>query len=188
MKKVYSSILFAFLSTSIFAQTTWVADKAHSQASFEITHLGISDIEGEFDDFDAKIVTSEEDFSDGKFDVTIDVSSIDTGIEKRDNHLKSADFFDVEKYPEMTFKSTKIKEVGKNRYKVTGDLSFHGVTKPVTLDVVYRGTLKQEKGDVAGFKVTGVVSRSDFNLGSKFPELMLSDDVVIEFDGEFKKS
>lgn len=187
MKKVFLFILFAFLSTGIFAQTTWTADKAHSQVSFGIEHLGISEIEGLFRTFDASIVTSKEDFSDASFDVTIDVNSVDTGIERRDNHLRNADFFEVETYPSMTFKSTKVEKVSEGKYKVTGDLTFHGVTKPVTLDVWHRGTITNDKGSTAGFQVTGSIKRSDFNFGSGFPEAVLSDEVKIKVDGEFKK-
>ena len=187
MKKVLSFVLFAFLSTGVFAQTTWTADKAHSQVSFGIEHMGISEIEGLFRTFDASIVASEEDFSDAVYEVSIDVNSVDTGIEMRDNHLRNADFFDVEKYPTMTFKSTKSEKVGEGKYKVTGDLTFHGVTKPVTLDVWHRGTITNERGSTAGFQVTGTIKRSDFNFGSGFPEAVLSDEVKIKVDGEFKK-
>ena len=189
MKRVFSFVFVAFLSTSIFAQTTWTADKAHSQASFGITHLGISEVEGLFRNFDATIVASEEDFSDAKYNVVMEIPSVDTGIEMRDNHLKNADFFDVEKYPKMTFESTSSEKVAEGKYKVTGDLSFHGVTKPVTLDVWYRGTVESpQNGDIiSGFQVTGTVKRSDFNLGDGFPEAVLSDEVRLEFDGEFKK-
>lgn len=189
MKKVSLFVLFALLSTSIFAQTTWTADKAHSQVSFAITHLGISEVEGLFRDFEATIVASEEDFSDAEYNVVIDMNSVDTGIEMRDNHLKTPDFFDVEKYPKMTFESTSSKKVSEGKYKVTGDLTFHGVTKPVTLDVWYRGTIAhpQNGEPVAGFQITGTVNRSDFNIGAGFPEPALSDEVKIKVDAEFQK-
>src|SRR5690606_22799343 len=124
-----------------------------------------------------------------QYQISIDVPSIDTGIEMRDNHLRSADFFDAEKYPEMTFKSTSSEKLSENKYKVTGDLTFHGITKPVTLEVLYRGTIEhpQNKKMISGFAITGNVKRSDFNLGPKFPEPMLSDNVVIDVNGEFIK-
>src|SRR5690554_1742866 len=189
MKKVLSLMMFAFLSVGVMAQTTWKVDPAHSQVSFGIEHLTISEIEGGFDSFDATIVADKEDFSDAKFEVTIDVNSINTGVQMRDDHLRNPDFFEVEKYPEMTFKSTSIRKAGADRYKVQGDLTFHGVTKPVTLDVWYRGTIENpQSGDViSGFQVTGEVKRSDFNLGPDFPEQVLSDKVRIKVDGEFKK-
>lgn len=189
MKQVLSFLFIAFLSTSVFAQTTWKADPAHTQVSFGIIHLGISEIEGLFREFDGSIMASKDDFSDAQYEMTIGVPSIDTGIEMRDNHLRSADFFNAEKYPEMTFKSISSKKVGDGKYKVTGDLTFHGITKPVTLDVWYRGTVENpQNGDViSGFAISGNVKRSDYNLGPDFPEAMLSDNVVIDVDGEFKK-
>ena len=190
MKNLFSFLFVALLSASISAQTTWNVDPAHSQLSFGVTHLGISEVEGNLDEFDATIVASEEDFSDAKYTLTADVNSINTGVERRDEHLRSPDFFEVEKYPEMKFVSTSSEKVGENKYKVRGDLTFHGVTKPVTLDVVYRGTVENpQSGDViSGFRITGDVKRSDFNLGSKFPEAVLSDAITVEFDGEFKKA
>ena len=189
MKQVFSFLLIAFVSTNIFAQTTWKVDPAHTQVSFGITHMGISEVEGLFRDFDGSIIATKNDFSDAQYNMVMQVPSIDTGIEMRDNHLKNADFFDAEKYPEMTFKSTSSEKVGEGKYKVTGDLTFHGITKPVTLDVWYRGTVENpQNGDViSGFAISGNVKRSDFNLGPDFPEAVLSDNVVIDVDGEFKK-
>ncbi|MCM4161237.1 YceI family protein [Antarcticibacterium flavum] len=187
MKK---GILFAFvalLSTGLFAQTTWTVDKAHSQVSFGITHMGIAEVTGLFRSFDASINTTNG-LDNATYNVTIDVNSVDTGVERRDNHLRSDDFFAVEKHPELTFKSKSVKKDGENRYKVTGDLSLHGITKPVTLDVWHRGTITKDDGtQVAGFQITGEVSRQEFNIGPDFPEAALSDDVRIKVDAEFKK-
>jgi polyisoprenoid-binding protein YceI len=119
------------------------------------------------------------------------VNSIDTEVEMRDNHLRSADFFDVATYPKMNFKSTSIKPTGeKNRYKLLGDLTLHGVTKPVTLDLWYRGTLENpmSKKLTSGFQATGTIKRSDFGIGEKFPAPMISDEVKIKADGEFIKN
>lgn len=187
MKNVISFVFIAFLSLSVFAQSTWKSDKNHSQVSFAIVHSGISEVEGVFDVFDATIITSEEDFSDAQFAMNIDVASIDTQIEMRDNHLKSPDFFDVEKYPKMNFNSTSIEEMSDDHYKVVGDLSLHGITKPVTLNVWYRGTNTSPKGSTAGFQITGTILRSDFNIGPDFPEPALSNEVKLKVDAEFKK-
>lgn len=189
MKQLFSFLFIAFLSINVFAQTTWKADPAHTQVSFGITHMGIAEVEGLFKEFDGTIVAAEDDFSDAEYDIVIEVPSIDTGVEMRDNHLKNADFFDAEQYPKMTFKSNSSEKVGEGKYKVTGDLTFHGITKPVTLDVWYRGTVENpQNGDViSGFAISGDVKRSDYNLGPDFPETMLSDKVVIDVDGEFKK-
>lgn len=188
-RQFFTIIFMALLSTTTFAQSTWQADKAHSQVSFGITHMRIAEVEGLFKEFDATIVAANEDFSDAQYTVEIMVPSIDTGVEMRDNHLRNADFFNVDKYPKMTFKSTSSEKVGDGKYSVKGDLTFHGVTKPVTLEVWHRGTVQDQKGNsVSGFAISGTVSRSDFNLGPDFPEAMLSDKVVIDVDAEFKKS
>jgi len=107
----------------------------------------------------------------------------------RDDHLRSADFFNVEKFPKMTYKSTSIKKAGKDRYKLTGDLTLHGITKPVTMELWYRGTIEnpQNGAVTSGFQLTGTLNRSDFNIGPDFPELMISDEVKIKADGEFIK-
>ena len=118
-----------------------------------------------------------------------DVASIDTRVEARDKHLKSADFFDAAKYPEMTFRSTSLKNVGKDKYSLTGNLTMHGVTKEVTMDLLYRGTIDNpgSKAKTAGFQLTGTINRSDFNIGAGFPPPMISNEVRIKADGEFLK-
>src|SRR5687768_7684061 len=152
MKKLFSLLMVALLSTTLFAQTTWNADPMHSKLTFSTTHLGIADIAGLFKTFQATASTNTADFSDAVFELSVDVASIDTEVEMRDNHLRSADFFEVEKYPEMTFKSTSIQKTDKDMYKLTGNLSLHGITKPVTMDLWYRGTIEnpQSKAPTAG--------------------------------------
>jgi len=188
MKKIII-ILSAFFFLSSFAtfNDVWKNDDPHSQLGFTVTHLGIADVSGVFNDFDVTVTSSKPDFSDAVFALTAKVASIDTRVEARNNHLKSADFFDVEKYPTMEFKSTSIKKAGKNKYKLSGDFTLLGVTKPVTLDLSYKGTVENpmSKKPTAGFQVTGVINRSDFNLGSKFPAPMISNEVRIKADGEF---
>ncbi|MEO5649290.1 MAG: YceI family protein [Ginsengibacter sp.] len=189
MKKLFSLLIVAFLSASLFAQTKWNADPMHSKLTFSVTHLGISDIDGLFNKFQVSAVTSQADFSDAVFELSVEVSSINTQVEMRDNHLRSADFFEVEKYPSMTFKSTSISKVSKDKYKLSGNLTLRGITKPVTMDLWYRGTIEnaQPKKSTSGFQLTGTIKRSDFNIGAKFPEPMLSDNVRIKADGEFVK-
>jgi len=187
MKKLFSLLIVAFISTSIFAQTKWNADPMHSKLTFSVTHMGISDVDGLFNKFQATATADKADFSDAVFELSVEVPSINTQVEMRDNHLKSADFFEVEKYPTMTFKSTSIKKVSKDKYKLSGDLTLHGITKPVTMDLWYRGTNvdKDSKKATSGFQLTGVIKRSDFNIGPKFPAPILSDEVKIKADGEF---
>src|SRR5699024_1321265 len=163
-KKIIPLFLTLFLvSTSLFAQSAWKVDSPHSKVTFSTVHNTISDVEGLFNSFDATITASEPDFSDAVFELTVDVASIDTEVDMRDDHLKSPDFFNVEKYPTMTFKSASIEETGEeNRYKLTGDLTMHGVTKPVTMDLWYRGTIEnpQNNAITSGFQVTGTLNRS----------------------------
>src|SRR5699024_6349269 len=144
--------------------------------TFSTVHNTISDVEGLFNSFDASITASEKDFSDAVFTLTIDIASVDTKVDARDDHLKSPDFFHVEKYPSISFKSTSIEESTKdNHYKLTGDLSMHGLTKTVTMDLWYRGTIENPMNEAitAGFQVTGTLNRSDFNIGTKFPESLV---------------
>lgn len=190
MKKITFILSFLLFTVTAFAQTAWKADTYHSKLGFTVTHLGIADVPGHFDKYDVTVTSSKADFSDAVVELTADVSSINTRIEPRDKHLKSADFFDAEKFPTMNFKSTKIKKAGKNKYKLTGDLTLHGITKPVTLTFLYRGTTANPNAKgapVAGIQITGTIKRSDFALGSGFPAPMISDEVVIKADGEFGK-
>lgn len=188
MKKLFV-LLFAataaFTSFTASAQT-WTADKAHSKLGFSITHMMVSDVEGAFRTFESTIVSSKADFSDAVINLSADINSVNTDDDKRDGHLKSADFFDAEKYPKLTFKSTSVKKVAAGKYKVAGQLTLHGVTKAVVLDAVLRGTtVNQAKKTVAGFKVTGTIKRADFALGAKYPNAMLSDEIALNANTEF---
>jgi len=186
MKKLFFATLL-FITTASFAQTTWKNDKMHSKLTFTVTHLMVSDVDGLFKNFDVTITSSKADFSDAVFELTADASSINTDVDMRDNDLKSANFFDVANFPSITFKSTSITPNGKNQYKLKGNLTMHGVTKPVTMDLVYRGTIENpmSKKQDAGFKLTGELKRSDFNIGAKYPGAVVSDEVEIKADGEF---
>ena len=188
MKKI-AIILSAFFVLTAFTKGfgTWQNDDPHSQLGFTVTHLGIADVSGTFNDFDVAVKSSKPDFSDAAFELTANTASVDTRVEARNNHLKRADFFDVAKYPTLSFKSTGIKKAGKNTYKLSGDLTLRGVTRPVTMDLLYRGTVENpmSKKQTAGFQLTGIIKRSDFNFGSGFPAPMISDEVRIKADGEF---
>lgn len=190
MKKIF--VLLAVLSTALFAfkavaPSTWTADPAHSKLGFVITHLLITDVEGSFKNFESTITSSKPDFSDAVIELTADVNSVNTDNDKRDEHLRSADFFDAAKFPKLTFKSTSLKKLAGNKYKVNGNLTFHGVTKPITLDAVLRGvtTNPMSKKPTAGFKVSGTIKRSDFGFGAKFGNAMLSDEVTLNANTEF---
>jgi polyisoprenoid-binding protein YceI len=190
-KNVLIGMMFTmalFLSFKPQENSTWTSDKNHSKLGFTITHLMISDVEGWFKGFDATITSSKEDFSDAVAELTVDINSINTDIEKRDNHLRSPDFFDVAKYPVMTFKSKTFKKVNSANYKVTGDLTMHGVTKTVELDALCRmGTNPQTKQPIAGFKITGIINRSDFGIGPSMGPAFLGEEVTIFANAEFIK-
>jgi polyisoprenoid-binding protein YceI len=190
MKKIITLLTLAALSTATFAQTTWKVDKAHSRLQFTITHLAVSDVDGVFKDFDVTIAAKKPDFSDAKFDLVAKTASINTDDDRRDTHLKSGDFFDVANHPALTFSSTGMTSTSANHYKLVGKLTLNGVTKPVTMDLWYRGTITNpaSKADDAGFQLTGVIKRSDFGFGSKFGAPMLSDEVSIKANGEFAKA
>jgi polyisoprenoid-binding protein YceI len=187
MKKliVLMSLTVSLLSFKLIDSATWTVDKAHARLGFTITHLKISDVEGFFKVFDAKITAGKDDFSDAVAELTADVNSINTDNEMRDEHLKSAAYFDAAKYPKLTYKSTGFTKTGDNKYKVTGNLTLHGVTKPVELEAIYGTTVNRNKS-LAGFKVTGTIKRSDFGIGAT-PNPILSDEVQIVANAEFIK-
>ena len=190
MNKLFFAAML-FLQTSLIAQTsTWRNDKMHSKLKFSVTHHLLSDVDGLFKNFDVTITAKMPNFSDAVFELSADAASINTEVEMRDNDLKSANFFDVATYPKITFKSTSIKPDGQNKYKLTGNLTMHGVTKAVTMDLWYRGTKENpnSKKNDAGFKLRGTLKRSDFNIGSKTPTVLVSDEVEIEADGEFAQA
>jgi polyisoprenoid-binding protein YceI len=190
MKKLLL-VVALFLQASLFAQTTtWKNDKMHSKLTFTATHLMVSDVDGLFKNFEVTITTTKPDFSDAAFELSADASSINTEVEMRDNDLKSANFFDAATYPTITFKSTSIKPNGQSKYKLTGNLTMHDVTKTVTMDLWYRGTTENpmNKKPDAGFKLTGTLKRSDFNIGSNTPTVVVSDEIEIKADGEFGKA
>lgn len=169
------------------ANSTWTLDKAHSEVEFSIRHMMISRVKGGFRDFDAEIEADPTDLTSAKIQFTIDIASIDTANEDRDNHLRSADFFEVEKYPKLTFTSSDIKKQG-NDYAVTGDVSLHGVTKSETFIVTSGGVVKDPMSGAqkAGFSVTGTIKRSDYGLTWNAPletgGVLVSDDVKISME------
>ena len=190
MKKTILLLAAAMFSISSFAQSTWKNDPMHSKLGFTITHLMVSDVDGIFKDFSCTITASKPDFSDAKFNLTVNTTSVNTDVDYRDKDLRSPNYFDVAKFPTMTFTSTAISPVSTNHYKLTGNLTLHGVTKPVTMDLWYRGTITNpmSKKDDAGFKVTGVIKRSDFSFAPQAGSAMLSDEVTVTANGEFAKA
>lgn len=190
MKKILTTLLLSAAIGSATAQN-WTLDNAHSTVGFGITHLDVAKTMGIFTDYATTVSYTKEDLSDLKVEVTIQTKSITTWNEMRDKHLASPEIFDAEKYPTITFKSTSVKKGKGNAYKITGDLTMHGVTKPVTFDMVYGGTRKDPYGNTkAGFSIKGQFDRTLYgvNYGSEMKVegggTMLSKmvDIMCEFE------
>lgn len=182
MKKSIFTLLFITCAT-LSAQSTWKADGAHSKVGFGISHLMISEVTGHFGEFDITAM-ADDGFSEPSFTVEIKTASIDTDNERRNGHLKSDDFFGAETYPEITFKSTSFEKTGDKTFKLTGDLTMHGITKPVTLEGKLNGIITDQRSQKlkAGLKLTGTLDRNDFGVGSKpFP---IGDEVAMTINLE----
>ncbi len=166
-------------------------DPAHTQSTFAVRHLVISTVRGEFKKTTGVVKYDEHDPSRSSVEATIDATTIHTREEKRDEHLKSPDFFDVQKYPTITFKSTRVEKAGSDKLKVTGDLTMHGVTKPVVLDTALTPEIKDPMGNTRrGVQATTKVNRQDFGLKwSKTIEAgpVVGDDISIEINAELIK-
>ena len=189
MKKFNAFLALVLFSGVTFAQTTWTIDKNHSKIGFNVTHMAVSEVEGKFNDFDGSIVSKADDFNGAQVQFTAKTASVDTDNEKRDGHLKSPDFFEADKFPEIKFIGTLVKDGGK--YQLKGDLTMHGVTKQVAFDVTYGGSINHPKGTKAGFKLTGKLNRKDYGLkwDNKVPtgEMVVSDDVELVVKVELDK-
>lgn len=184
MKKLLLSLVFVGTSSLLFAQTNWNIDAAHTNVRFTVTHLVISEVDGNFKTFDGKIISKGNDFNDASVEFRVDVNSINTDNDGRDKHLKSDDFFNAEKFPTMNFKSTSFKKVDDKKYVLTGNLTIRDVTKPVTFDVVHSGVTKDPYGNTkAGFKATSSINRKDYKLmwsvATESGGLVVGDDVSI---------
>jgi polyisoprenoid-binding protein YceI len=171
------------------AQSTWLVDASHSNIGFSVPHLVVSEQEGNFKEYTITVNSKSDDFNGADVQFTAKAASINTENEKRDGHLKSADFFDAEKFPEVTFKGKLVKEGGK--YVLKGDFTMKGVTKSVSFDVTYGGTVKAWGKDVAGFKINGKINRQEYGLTwSKAIEtggLAVGDEVTITCKVELNK-
>lgn len=186
MKKVTILLAALALTASVKAQN-WKLDRTHSRLGFTITHMMVSDVDGMFKEFDAAIQSTKPDFSDAIITMAAKTSSIFTDNEQRDQHLRAPDYFDAEKYPTLTFRSNSIKKNGNNKYKLTGDLTMHGITKPVTMELVFKGQAEHPmtKKQIAGFRLTGTIKRSDFKIAEGTSTAALGDEVQIIANGEF---
>jgi polyisoprenoid-binding protein YceI len=165
-KLTFSILLVLTISIAAIAQTTqWEFDKAHTNIGFSVSYLVVSDVTGRFTDFDGTFISSASDFTGSQVNIIIKAASIYTDNEKRDNHLRSADFFDAENKPEITFKSTSFEKINDKKYKISGKLTMNGVTKDIELDAIFKGLIKDPWGGTrAGFKATTALDRYDYGL------------------------
>lgn len=186
MKKTLSLFAVLIFTAFTFAQKTLASDPMHSRIQFVVTHLGINEITGNFDTSNLTIEANEKSFVNSKITFEVVTSSINTHVEPRDKHLKSADFFDVEKYPNMKFTSTSLKKIKANSYQLLGNLTMHGITKPVKLNLIYKGSTvnPMNKKPTYGYQVKGTLNRADFGVGPNFPATLISNEVKIKGDFE----
>ena len=166
LQKSVSLLMFLNVVGLGFGQSTiWKIDPSHSTLGFSIDHLVISETVGEFKDYSVTVKADEKDFSDAKISVMIQSNSIDTEDEKRDEHLRSPEFFDVDKYPQIVFKSDEFRKSSNGDYKLSGTIQMHGVTKKIVLNAKFGGIVKDPWGGTrAGLKIWGVLDRYDFGL------------------------
>ncbi len=170
---------------------TWNIDPAHTQSTFTVRHMVISNVRGEFKKTTGVVTLDDKEPSKSSVEATIDATTIETRVEMRDADLRSSNFFDVAKYPTITFRSTKVEKTGKDRYAVTGDLTMHGVTKPVVLDATLTPEVKDFAGKLRrGVQATTKLNRQDFGL--KYGKMVeagpvVGDEIAIEIDAELVK-
>ncbi len=163
--RVAQALLLTALLASGTMAGTWKADPNHSSVGFSVRHMVISNVKGEFKTFQGEAEFDPTDLSKGSAKFTIDVPSISTDNDRRDSHLKSPDFFDAEKFPQITFVSTGVSDIQGESFKLSGNLTIKDVTKPVTFDCVYNGSIKDSQGNMhAGFSATTKLNRMDYNI------------------------
>ena len=168
---------------------SWTLDAAHSQISFSVKHMMISTVRGRFDTFSGILDLNEENPTLSSLEVTIDLASVNTGDANRDNHLRQLDFFETEKLPAATYKSTRVEQVGEDEYRIYGDLTLHGVTREVPLTATLEGLTKDMEGNRrAGFTVRAAINRKDFdlnwNVALETGGVLVSDKVNLEIDAQ----
>ena len=186
MKRVLSIIALVIITNNVFAQTKWSADPAHSFVSFSVKHLGISFVNGYFKKFEGNYTSSKEDLSDAKINFNIEANSISTGVDQRDGHLKSDDFFNAEKFSTLKFESISFKKIKGKEYELKGNLTIRDVTKEVSFKVKYGGVTKDPWGNTrSGFTVTTLINRFDYHLKYDPTGLAVANEVAITLNLEF---
>ena len=187
MKKFLFLISACVFAMSAIAQNTYTFDKNHARLSFSAFHFGISHVEGNFKIFNATFLSTKEDFSDARIEMTAEVKSINTEVEMRDNDLKSPQWFDADKYPTLTFNSISFNKISGKNYKLKGTITIHGVTKPIEFDVVFNGKGQNpfSKKYSYGFTISGKLNRNDFGIGGDTHATGVGNEIELKSDIEF---
>ena len=187
LKIIFSITAILLLSlNNLFAQKTYSLDKNHARVGFSVVHFGISNVEGNFKIIDATLGAKKTDFTDASISFTADVNSINTDVEYRDNDLKSANYFDAVKFPTITFKSTSFKKLAGKNYRLSGNITIHGITKSVVFNVIYNGqAVTAMKKPTAGFTITGTINRLDFGVGGAVITSGISNKIELQSNVEF---
>ena len=193
VKLIVALFISALFSANAQAQTKWDLDNSHSNVKFTVTHLVISEVDGYFKTFSGSMTAGKPDFTDAKIEFTVDVNTINTDNEMRDNHLKGDDFFNGEKFPQMKFTSLMFKKITDKKYELTGNLTIRDVTKKVKFDVVFGGVANDPWGNTkAGFKATTTINRLEYGLKwntlTEAGGAVVGSDVEIKINAEFSKA
>ncbi len=177
INRIFSIVMLLVLGT-LNAQTKWQVDKSHSKIEFEVSHMVISSVTGYFRNYEMSVESESPDFENTKISFSADINSIDTENKKRDNHLKSKDFFNAKEFPKMIFVGKSFTKVEGNKYKLVGDMTMHGITEELTFDVEFNGTIADPWGNTrAAFVITGELNRFDFQL--KWNKLLEAGGAVV---------
>ena len=189
MRKLSLLLVLSLFSFASFAQNKWNVDTYHSFLNFSVKHLGISYVDGRFDSYQGVFNGNPEDLTTGDFKFTVDLNSVNTAVSMRDDHLKSADFFDVAKYPTMSFESTSIEKIQGDKYALKGNLTIKGITKPVVFELVYGGLLADDgQGNTKiGFQGVAQINRFDFDIAYDPAAQGIAQDVEIQVNLEFNQ-
>lgn len=190
-KNIFLTLLFVSFVSSVTAQDAkWEIDKSHSSITFKVSHFKIATVKGNFDDFSGAIQSKGEDFNGASTDITIKTASINTNQKDRDKHLRSADFFNAEAHPEITFKNASLTKVSDKDYTVKGDLTINGITKPFEFAGTFKGSFVHPrfKKTIGVFEFSGTLPRLDYKIGSKFPTAALGGDVEVAISLETTKA
>jgi len=189
MKRKTLLLIAFFVGLGLMAQSPYKVDPAHTSVNFKVKHMGITFVSGKFEKFDGGIIGNPDKMEEARVFFNVETASVNTSVSMRDDHLRSADFLDVEKYPAMTFESSRIEKVDDKNYKLHGKLQIKDVTKDVIFDVVYGGTVKGQDGtETAGFIAKNKINRLDYHVAYDPDGLGIGKEVAITLYLEFKRA